>query len=225
MKITSKERNESLARADVDIFNPTRECSYTTHVVNNCLCIHNQIHRHPRGPTHHPNGTTDARMDWIWIWIRLGDRPLDARRERNEPRTTRRFDRIVTDRFAVAIVVVGRVRNASVVSTSFATSRSRSEEDGRGRGTTTTTTRENTRDGGRKIFLRRIRTHLDLGRLERGDAADEGGSEERGHSRYLGDGVRAGVRTGVGLRERRHVSMILVLHTPITHKFIPYCGN
>ena len=48
---------------------------------------------------------------------------------------------------------------------------------------------------GRKIFLRRIRTHLNLGRLERGDAADEGGSEERGHSRYLG-GVRAGVRTG-----------------------------
>ena len=86
MKITSKERNESFARADVDIFNPTRECSYTTHVVNNCLCIHNQIHRHPRGPTHHPNGTTDARMDWFWIWIRLGDRPLDARRERNERR-------------------------------------------------------------------------------------------------------------------------------------------
>ena len=27
---------------------------------------------------------------------------LDARRERNEPRTTHRFDRIVTDRFAVA---------------------------------------------------------------------------------------------------------------------------
>ena len=35
----------------MDIFNPTRECSHTTHVVNNCLCIHNQIHRHPRGPT------------------------------------------------------------------------------------------------------------------------------------------------------------------------------
>ena len=231
MKITSKERNESLARADVDIFNPTRECSYTTHVVNNCLCIHNQIHRHPRGPTVRTE-RNDARMDWIWIWIRLDDRPLDARRERNEPRTTRRFDRIVTDRFADARA--RERRDASETPPSYplhsrrrGRARKKTDEDeGRRR-----RRREKTRgmeDGeGRKIFLRRIRTHLDLGRLERGDAADEGGSEERGHSRYLGEGVRAGVRTTglIGLRERRHVSVILVLHTPIRHKFIQYCVN
>jgi len=171
------------------------------------LFVHTQPD--PSAPTraHPPPERNERRADGLVLDLDSVGRPT-ARRSTRAERTTHRFDRIVTDRFAVAIVVVGRVRNASVVSTSFATSRSRSEEDGRGRGTTTTTTRENTRDGGRKIFLRRIRTHLDLGRLERGDAADEGGSEERGHSRYLGDGVRAGVRTterSIGLREKRGV--------------------
>ena len=171
----------------MDIFHPTRECSYTT------VFVH--THPDPSAPTraHRPNGTTDARMDWFWIWIRLGDRPLDARRSTRAERTAndasfpphrhrpiRRRDRRRRTR-------PKRLRR--IVSTSFATSRSRSEEDGR--------RREKTREGwktekGEKYFYEEFARTWTLVAL---NAATRPTKEEARSADILVISVRAGVRT------------------------------